>query len=89
MHCKFLVFLLIVFLFFSFFLGACEFRLTERIGAHGKKKSRFYYIIIITVMVDQPVNENHIVSSTGTAMGTKDNSVPQRPKVPYITWTLW
>ena len=37
MHCKFLVFLLIVFLFSSFFSSACEFRLIERIGAHGKQ----------------------------------------------------
>ena len=37
MYCKFLVFLLIVFLFFSFFSSACEFRLIERIGAHGKQ----------------------------------------------------
>ena len=37
MHCKFLVFLLIVFLFFSFFSSACEFRLIERIGTHGKQ----------------------------------------------------
>ena len=46
MHCKFLVFLLIVFLFFSFFSSTCEFRFIERIGAHGKQNPDF--IIIIT-----------------------------------------
>ena len=47
MHCKFLVFLLIVFLFFSFFLRACEFQLIERIGAHGKQNPDFIIFIII------------------------------------------
>ena len=37
MNCKFLVFLRIVFFFFSFFSSACEFRFIERIGAHGKQ----------------------------------------------------
>ena len=41
MHCKFLVFLVIVFLSFSFFSSACEFRLIERIGAHGKQNPDF------------------------------------------------
>ena len=47
MHYKFLVFLLIVFLFFSFFSSACEFRLVETIGAHGKQNPDF--VIIITI----------------------------------------
>ena len=47
MHCKFLVFLLIVFFFFSFFLSACEFRFIERIGAHGKQNPDFIIIIIV------------------------------------------
>ena len=46
MHCKFLVFLLIVFLFFSIFSSACEFRFIERIGAHGKQNPDFIIIII-------------------------------------------
>ena len=48
MQCKFLVFLLIVFFFFSFFLSALEFRFIERIGAHGKTKSRFYHYYLLT-----------------------------------------
>ena len=47
MHCKFLVFLLIVFLFFLFFSSTCEFRLIERIGAHCKQNPDFIIIIII------------------------------------------
>ena len=47
MHCKCLVFLLIVFFFFSFFSRACEFRFIERMGAHGKQNPDF--IIIITL----------------------------------------
>ena len=45
MHCKFLVFLLTVFFFFSFFSSACEFWFIERIGAHGKQNPNFiiYY----------------------------------------------
>ena len=46
MHCKFLVFLLIVFLFFSFFLSACEFRLIERMGAHGKQIPDFILVLL-------------------------------------------
>ena len=46
MHCKFLVFLLIVF-FFSFFSSACEFRFIKRIGAHGKPNPDFIIINII------------------------------------------
>ena len=46
MHCKFLVFLLIVFIFFSFFSSACEFRFFERIGAHGKQNPGFIIVII-------------------------------------------
>ena len=45
MHCKCLVFLLIVFFFFSFFSSACEFRFIERIGAHGKQNPDFIIII--------------------------------------------
>ena len=45
MHCKFLVFLLIVFLFFSFFLSACEFRLIRGMGAPGKQNPDFFFII--------------------------------------------
>ena len=40
-----LVFLLIVFLSFSFFSSACEFRLIERIGVHGKRNPDFIIII--------------------------------------------
>ena len=47
MHCNFLVFLLIVFLLFSFFSSACEFRLIERIGIHGKQNPDFIITIII------------------------------------------
>ena len=50
MHCIFLVFLLIVFLFFSFFLSVCEFRLIERIGTHGKQNPDiiiYYYNLLI------------------------------------------
>ena len=47
MHCKFLVFLLIVFFFFSFLLSACEFLFIKRIGAHGKQNPVFIIIIII------------------------------------------
>ena len=45
-NCKFLVFLLIVFLFFFsfFFSSACEFRLIKRIGAHGKQDPDFIII---------------------------------------------
>ena len=43
MHYKFLEFLLIVFLFFSFFSSACEFQLIERIGAHVKQNPDFIY----------------------------------------------
>ena len=46
MHCKFLVFLRIVFFFFSFFSSACEFQFIERIGAHGKQNPDFVNIII-------------------------------------------
>ena len=44
MHCKygFLHFLFIYFLLL-FLLSACEFRFIERIGAHDKQNSRFYY----------------------------------------------
>ena len=45
MHGKFLVFLLTVFLFFTFFSSACEFRLIERINAHGKQNPDFIIII--------------------------------------------
>ena len=48
MHSKFLVFLLIVFLFFSFFLSACEFPLIERIGAHDKQNPDFIIILYET-----------------------------------------
>ena len=48
MHRKFLVFLLIVFLFFSFFSSTCEFQLIE-IDAHGKQNPDFIIIIIITM----------------------------------------
>ena len=51
MHCKFSVFLLIVFFFFSFFSSACEFRFMERIGAHGKQNPDFI-IAIIEALVD-------------------------------------
>ena len=44
------VFLLIVFLFISFFSSACEFQHIERIGAHGKQNSDFIIIIIIKKM---------------------------------------
>ena len=47
MHCKVLVFLLIVFFFFSFFLSTCEFRFIDRIGTHGKQNPDFIIIIII------------------------------------------
>ena len=47
MLCRFLVFLLIVFLFLSFFSSACEFWLIERIGAHGKQNPDFIIIIIM------------------------------------------
>ena len=47
MHCKFLVFLPIVFLFFSFFSSACEFQLIERIGVHGKQSPDFIIIILL------------------------------------------
>ena len=47
MHCKCLVFLLIVF-FFSLFSSACEFRFIERIGAHGKQNLDF---IIISILI--------------------------------------
>ena len=50
LHCKFFVSLLIVFLFFLFFSSACEFRLIERIGAHGKQNPDFNIIIIIIKM---------------------------------------
>ena len=46
MHCKFLVFLLIVFLFFSFFSSACEFRFIKRIGARGKQNPDIIYILM-------------------------------------------
>ena len=45
-HCKFLVFLLIVFLFFSFFSSVCEFWLIEKIGTYGKQNPDFIIIII-------------------------------------------
>ena len=55
MHCKFLVILLIVFLFFSFFSSACEFRLVERIGAQGKQNPDFIYYYLceasLTVLI--------------------------------------
>ena len=41
MYCKFLVFLLIVFFFFSLFSSACEFRFVERMCAHGKQNPDF------------------------------------------------
>ena len=44
-HCKFLVFVLIVFFLFSFFLRACEFRFIERIGAPGKQNPDFIIMI--------------------------------------------
>ena len=47
MHCKFLVFLRIVFLFFSFFSSACEFQLFERIGAHGKQNPDFIILLLL------------------------------------------
>ena len=47
MHCKFLVFLPVVFLFFLFFSSACEFWLIKRMGAHGKQNPDFIIIIII------------------------------------------
>ena len=47
MHCKFLVFLLIVFIFFSFFSSACEFRFIERIGAHSKQNSDFIILLLL------------------------------------------
>ena len=43
-HCKFLVSLLTVFFFFSFSSSACEFRLSERTGAHGKQNPDFIII---------------------------------------------
>ena len=46
MHCKFLVFLLIVVFFFSFFSSACEFWFIERIGVHGKQNPDFIIIIV-------------------------------------------
>ena len=52
MHCKFLVFLPIV--FFFFFSSACEFRFIERIGAHGKQNPDFiviYYFMAPKVSV--------------------------------------
>ena len=45
MYCKFLVFLLIVFLLSSFFSSACEFRLIERIGTHGKQNPDFVILL--------------------------------------------
>ena len=51
MHCKFLVYLLIVFLFFLFFSSACEFRVIERIGAQGKQNPDFIIIIIIIIII--------------------------------------
>ena len=47
MHCKFLVFLLIVFLFFSFFLSTREFRFIETIGAHGKQNPDFIILLLL------------------------------------------
>ena len=55
MHCKFFVFLLIVFLFFSFFSSACEFCLIERIGAHCKQNPDFIIIIIIIILGSRQV----------------------------------
>ena len=49
MHCKFLVFLLIVFFLFSFFSNACEFWFIERRGAHGKQNPDFIILFIIVV----------------------------------------
>ena len=54
MHCKFLVFLFTVFLSFSFFLSACEFRLIERIGANGKQNPHLIIIIIIIIIIILP-----------------------------------
>ena len=56
MHCKFLVFLLTAFFFFSFFSSACECRFIERIGAHGKQNPDFiyyyyYYYVVAAVLV--------------------------------------
>ena len=48
MHCKFFVFLLIVFFSFSFFSSTCEFRFIERIGAHGKQNPDFITLFIIS-----------------------------------------
>ena len=50
MHCKFLVFLLIVFLFFLFFSIACEFQLIEGIGARGKQNPDFIIIFVIVFL---------------------------------------
>ena len=50
MHCTFLVFLLIIFFFLSLFSSAREFRFIERIGAHGKQKSRFYHSLLLYTM---------------------------------------
>ena len=48
MHCKFLVFLLIVFFYFSFLSSTCEFRFIERIGTHGKQNPNFIIIILLS-----------------------------------------
>ena len=47
MHCKFLVFLLLVFFFLSFFSSASEFRFIERIGAHGKQNPDFIILLLL------------------------------------------
>ena len=44
MHCKILVFLLIVFFFFSLLLSTCKFRFIQRIGSHDKQNPNFIII---------------------------------------------
>ena len=64
MHCKFLVFLLIVFFFFSFFSSACEFRFIERIGTHGKQNPD------IIIIIDSDASEEILVNSLSTNRGS-------------------
>ena len=51
MHCKFLVCLLVVSFFFSFFSSACEFLFIERIGAHGKQNPDFVITVLLLLHV--------------------------------------
>ena len=55
MYCKVLVFLLIVFFFFSFFPSAFEFQFIERRGAHGKQNPDFFIIMAPYILLPSPL----------------------------------